>query len=71
MYKPDPTLSQAERLVVIETLLVHAMGEIKTAQATMVEQGKTIGRLQRALWVMLGFVLASGGGSLITILSTV
>lgn len=70
-YKPDPTLSAGERLIVIETLLVSALDEQDALAMVVKEQAVTIGRLQRAGWALFGFAVASGGGSLLTVLSAV
>lgn len=49
-YTPDPNLSDSERLIVIETLLVNTLHEQE-------QQSQTICRIKRVLWVASGMLI--------------
>lgn len=55
-YMPNPQLSDSERLITIEVMLVNTLHE-------QAEQNKTICQIRRILWVASGAMVASLGTS--------
>lgn len=71
-YTPDRSLSDSERLVVIETLLVNALAQQEIHEQKLLSTDDKYYGIKRVLWVIGGAAAASlttSGGAWFTLLT--